>query len=169
MKIILPNKRFYCVFNYYVPFNRRHRECRPFVSECDFRQNDFQTSRWLSTIFVLQNLDMMLGSLSRQYDSCSCVSEQKFMFQIGIILPMVLTNAFHSTNLFLEFIITLYPAVNIALFSAYKTHPNCISSNYIIFSLLIRFLFAHSLDKTCLFLACCSIFLNLWIQIACTQ
>ena len=50
------------------------------------------------------------------------VSEQKFMFQIGIILPMVLTNAFHSTNLFLVFITTLFPVVNIALFSAYKTH-----------------------------------------------
>ena len=78
------------------------------------------------------------------------VSEQKFMFQIGIILPMVLTNAFHSTNLFLVFIITLSPAVNIALFSAYKTHPNCISSNYIIFSLFIRFLSTHSLDKNLL-------------------
>ena len=65
VKIILPNKRFYCVFNYYVPFKRRHRERRPFVSERDFRQNDFQTSRWLSAVFVLQNLDMMLGSLSR--------------------------------------------------------------------------------------------------------
>ena len=52
-------------FNYHVPFKLRHRKRRPFISERDFRQNDFQTSRWLSTVFVLQNLDMMLGSLSR--------------------------------------------------------------------------------------------------------
>ena len=65
MKIILPNKRFYCVFNYYVPFKLSNRERRLFFSERDFRQNYFQTSRWLLTVFVLQNLDMMLGSLSR--------------------------------------------------------------------------------------------------------
>ena len=42
---------------------------------------------------------------------CAHVNEQKFMFQIGPIIPMVLTNALHSTNLFLVFVITLFPAV----------------------------------------------------------
>ena len=54
-----------CFFNYHVPFKLRHRKRRPFISERGFRQNDFQTPRWLSTVFVFQNLGMMLGSLSR--------------------------------------------------------------------------------------------------------
>ena len=46
------------------------------------------------------------------------------MFQIGTITPMVLTNAFLSFNLFLIFVLTLFSAVtvNVAPFSAYKTH-----------------------------------------------
>ena len=40
------------------------------------------------------------------------VDELKFMFQIGtVIFPMLLTNAFHFTNLFLIFVITLFPSV----------------------------------------------------------
>ena len=40
------------------------------------------------------------------------VDELKFMFQIGtVIFPMLLTNAFHFTNLFLVFVITLFPSV----------------------------------------------------------
>ena len=40
------------------------------------------------------------------------VGELKFIFQIGtVIFPMLLTNAFHFTNLFLVFVITLFPSV----------------------------------------------------------
>ena len=46
------------------------------------------------------------------------------MFRIGTKIPMVLTNAFQSFNLFLIFVLTLFPAVtvNVAPFSAYKAH-----------------------------------------------
>ena len=66
MKFIRPNKGFYCGFlitMFHLSLDIENAD--PFFSERDFRQNDFQTSRWLSTVFVLQNLDMMLGSLSR--------------------------------------------------------------------------------------------------------
>ena len=36
---------------------------------------------------------------------------KKFMFQIGTIIPMVVTNAFQSSNIFLVFVFTLFPAV----------------------------------------------------------
>ena len=39
------------------------------------------------------------------------VNEQKFMFQIGTVIPMLLTNAFHLSNLLLVFVITLFPPV----------------------------------------------------------
>ena len=39
------------------------------------------------------------------------VNEQEVVFQIGTVIPMVLTNTLYSTNLFLIFVITLFPAV----------------------------------------------------------
>ena len=42
---------------------------------------------------------------------CNQVNEEKFMFQIGSIIPIVLTNGFHSTDLFFVFFISLFPAV----------------------------------------------------------
>ena len=40
------------------------------------------------------------------------VNELKFMFQIGtVVFPMLLTNAFHFTNLFLIFVLTLFLSV----------------------------------------------------------
>ena len=39
---------------------------------------------------------------------CAYVNEQKLMFQIGTLIPMLLTKAFQSTNLFLVFVITLF-------------------------------------------------------------
>ena len=40
------------------------------------------------------------------------VNELKFMFQIGtVVFPMLLTNTFHFTNLFLIFVITLFLSV----------------------------------------------------------
>ena len=52
------------IFFYHVPFSA-YRKRRPFISEHDFRQNDFRTPRWLSTVFVFQNLDMFLEFQSR--------------------------------------------------------------------------------------------------------
>ena len=45
---------------------------------------------------------------------------------------MALTNVFQSFNLFLVFVSTLFPAVimNVALFSAYKTHTTRNSLHY---------------------------------------
>ena len=61
------------------------------------------------------------------------------MFQIGTIIPMALTNVFQSFNLFLVFVSTLFPAVimNVALFSAYKTHTTRNSSHYLKFTCTI--------------------------------
>ena len=40
------------------------------------------------------------------------MNELKFMFQIGsVVFPMLLANAFHFTNLFLIFVITLFLSV----------------------------------------------------------
>ena len=67
---------------------------------------------------------------------CAYVNDQKFMFQIGTIIPMALTNVFQSFNLFLVFVFTLFPAVivNVAPFSAYKTHTTCNSLHYLKFA-----------------------------------
>ena len=61
------------------------------------------------------------------------------MFQIGTIIPMVLTNVFQSFSLFLVFVFTLFPAVimNVAPFSAYKTHTTRNSSHYLKFTCTI--------------------------------
>ena len=61
------------------------------------------------------------------------------MFQIGTITPMVLTNAFLSFNLFIIFVLTLFSAVtvNVAPFSAYKTHTTCNSLHYLKFACMI--------------------------------
>ena len=41
-------------------FKPRHRKRRRFISdERNVRQTDFRTRRWLSTVFVFQNVDMM--------------------------------------------------------------------------------------------------------------
>ena len=45
------------------------------------------------------------------YSDKKALQSTKVMFQIGTIIPMVLTNAFQLTNLFLVFVITLFPAV----------------------------------------------------------
>ena len=43
----------------------RHRKRWLLISECGVRRNDFRTPRWLSTVFVFKNLDIMLGLQSR--------------------------------------------------------------------------------------------------------
>ena len=49
-----------CVFTM-CHFKLRHEPETPtFISERDIRQNDFRTPRWLSTVFVFQNFEMML-------------------------------------------------------------------------------------------------------------
>ena len=39
----------------------RNRKRRPFISERDVRQNDFRSPRWLSTVFVSENQDMIVA------------------------------------------------------------------------------------------------------------
>ena len=39
---------------------------------------------------------------------CAYVNDQKFLFHIGTIIPMLLTKALQSTNLFLVFVIPLF-------------------------------------------------------------
>ena len=64
-EVILPYKGFDSIFFTMCRFKLRYRKRRPFIYERDFRQNDFRTPRLLSTVFVFQNLDMMLGFQSR--------------------------------------------------------------------------------------------------------
>ena len=75
----------------------------------------------------------------RKHYICAYVNDQNFLFQIGTIIPMVLTNVFQSFNLFLIFVFTLFPAVimNVAPFSAYKTHTTRNSSHYLKFTCTI--------------------------------
>ena len=40
---------------------------------------------------------------------CNHVNEEKVIFQIGTIIPIVLTNAFHLTDLFFVYFISLFP------------------------------------------------------------
>ena len=46
-------------------FEFRNRKRWRFISDRDVRQNDSRSPRWLLTVFVLQNFDMMLGFQSR--------------------------------------------------------------------------------------------------------
>ena len=64
-EVILPYKGFDNIFLPCAILSFRHRKRRPFISEHDFSQNDFRTPRWLSTVFVFQNLDMFLEFQSR--------------------------------------------------------------------------------------------------------
>ena len=64
-EVILPYKGFDNIFLPCAILSFRRRKRRPFISEHDFRQNDFRTPRWLSTVFVFQNLDMFLEFQSR--------------------------------------------------------------------------------------------------------
>ena len=66
---------------------------------------------------------------------CAYANEQKFTFQIGTLTPMVLTNVFLLFHLFLIFVLTLFLAVtmNVAPFSAYKTHITRNSLHYLKF------------------------------------
>ena len=61
------------------------------------------------------------------------------MFRIGTKIPMVLTNAFQSFNLFLVFVLTLFPVVtvNVTPFSAYKAHTTHNSLHYLKFACTI--------------------------------
>ena len=43
-------------------FKLRQRKRLPLISERDVRPYDFRTPRWLSTVFVFQNLDMIWDS-----------------------------------------------------------------------------------------------------------
>ena len=54
-----PVQRNFTVFFTKCYFKLRHRKRRPFIFESDVRPNDFRTVRWLSTVFVFQNFDMM--------------------------------------------------------------------------------------------------------------
>ena len=40
----------------------RQRKRLPLIPERDVRPNNFRTPRWLSTVFVFQNLDMIWDS-----------------------------------------------------------------------------------------------------------
>ena len=41
------------------------------------------------------------------------VNEEKFLFQIGTVIPIVLTNAFHSTDLFFVFFYFFVPSSDV--------------------------------------------------------
>ena len=77
----------------------------------------------------------------------------KILFQIGTIIPMVLQTLFIQlkfTPCFCHVYFVPSTNVNVALFSAYKTHTTHTSSNYIMVSLLVCFLSTHSQDKNLL-------------------
>ena len=80
------------------------------------------------------------------------------MFQIGTIIPTVLTNAFHLTNFFPCFCQYFVPIsnINVAPFSAHKNHTTCSSSYIFMVSLLVQFLSTHCVDKK--LLVPCSLF-----------
>ena len=80
------------------------------------------------------------------------VNEQKFMCQIDTVIPTVLTNAFHSTNLFLVFVLATHSQqlCKFFFFSAYKKHTTHNSSNYFMVSLFVWFLSSHYIDKNLL-------------------
>ena len=62
MKFILPYKRFYSVFFTMGHSKLRQRKRLPLIPERDVRPNNFRTPRWLSAVFVSQNLDMIWDS-----------------------------------------------------------------------------------------------------------
>ena len=69
------------------------------------------------------------------------VNEEKFLFQIGTVIPIVLTNAFHSTDLFFVFFNFFVPSSNV------NKKKTCNSSNYFMISLLLQFLATNCIDK----------------------
>ena len=78
------------------------------------------------------------------------MNDQKFLFHIGTIIPMLLTKAFQSTNLFLVFDIPLFmqECKCPSIFCIWITHSP--HSNFIMFSLLVWFLSTYSLAKNLL-------------------
>ena len=86
-----PVQRIWQYFFTMCHFKLRYRKRRPFIYERDFRQNDFRTPRLLSTVFVLQNLDMMLGFQSRDkwslnnYDAIEIKS--KWFYVSSVTIP----------------------------------------------------------------------------------
>ena len=85
---------------------RRHLKRQPFISERDFRQNDFRTPRWFSTVFVFQNLDMMLGFQSldklslNNYDAIEIKSKGFYVSSVTIPYVQNLTSKLSLRNAF---------------------------------------------------------------------
>ena len=74
-------------------FKLRNWKRQPFISESDVRQNDLRTPRWLSTGFVIQSFDMMLGFQSRDkgslnnYDAIEI--KRKGFYASSVTLPYI--------------------------------------------------------------------------------
>ena len=74
-------------------FKLRHRKRQPFLSERYFRQNDFRTPRWLSTIFCMSKLRYDLEFQSRDrwslsnYDAIEITS--KWFYASSVTIPYV--------------------------------------------------------------------------------
>ena len=89
-EVILLYKGFDYIFLPCAILSFRHRKRRFFILEHDFRQNDFRTPRWLSTVFVFQNLDMFLEFQSRDkrglnnYDAIEIKSKRFYASSVTV-------------------------------------------------------------------------------------
>ena len=88
VKFILLHKGFY-----HFPFKLRHRKRWHFISERGVRRNDFRTPRWLSTVFLFRNLDMMLGLQSCDkwsLNNCDAIEiKSKGLYVSSVTIPHV--------------------------------------------------------------------------------
>ena len=88
VKFILLHKGFY-----HFPFKLRHRKRWHFISERGVRRNDFRTPRWLSTVFLFRNLDMMLGLQSCDkwsLNNCDAIEiKSKGFYVSSVTIPHV--------------------------------------------------------------------------------
>ena len=79
-------------------------------------------------------------SLPLSFHLCLCEWPKIYVsIKLALYFTMALTNVFQSFNLFLVFVFTLFPAVivNVAPFSAYKTHTTHNSLHYVKFACTI--------------------------------